>query len=115
MKTLNLFFSPRLPLFLTVRTYGGGLLAYVKVYSPFCRVVIRGCERNFIISARPFSSSWQEEVKYIRTEPCSTYNLYFDFEPRSACIETLQSFTLSDAEYAFPIERATMNFVQIYR
>lgn len=104
-----------LPALITVRSMGGELIWYGKVYRRRNRLCFCSKSRNLIITVRPFNDDFYEKSYFIKfgQRICYDIRLDFDFTAKNEK-ESLQTFYLYDGNYRFLVAQAELTFSAVY-
>ena len=99
-----------LPAEIVIKDFNGRLILKRSVYSGRNRLCFCIKDKNFIITVRPYSVNFYSQAVFIRAGNynCITLRLNFAFTKRLP--KWLQTFTLLDGNYSFPIKNATLFF-----
>jgi len=101
-----------LPAIITVRSMRGRLILYRRVSRSINSLCFCTCERNLVITVRPFNADLYEKSFFVKLgcRPCVYLSLDFNFQERLE--ESLQRFCLLDENYLFPIRQAELFFTR---
>lgn len=102
-----------LPADFTVRDFNGNIVFYRRFVGTENFFCFNTTQRNLIFTVRPLNAALTEVSKFFRL-PCSKCvyaELYYGFAIPSP--PALQTFTLLDANYLFPIKAAMLRFKSI--
>ncbi|MBQ6979629.1 MAG: hypothetical protein IJQ07_03190 [Clostridia bacterium] len=99
-----------LPAFLTVRTFQGKLIFSKMVRCGLNEVCFCSANRKLIFSLMPINADYLGLSYYLKLPacPCQTVRVHFDIKESERT--ALQSFTLYDKNYNFPIISALLRF-----
>lgn len=104
--------SYALPAFVIIRNYRGDVLYYGALNQRYRTYIVTTNETGLIFTVRPINSAYRESSRYINlcSVRCLRLNYNFTFYSPPAAI---QSFTLTDKNYGFPIDSATLYFTAV--
>ncbi|MBQ9485741.1 MAG: hypothetical protein IJU83_02765 [Clostridia bacterium] len=98
-----------LPALITVRSMGGRLILYKKIYQRRNFLCFCSCERDLIITVRPYNADFFEKSYFIKLWRCPPYYIRLDFAFTNNS-ERLQVFYLVDENYGIPVKQAELFF-----
>ena len=102
-----------IPAFIVIRNFSGEILYFNKIYRRETCLCLRTCEKNLIITVTPFNQRYREISKFLKFGNIACYCLRLNYEFEEQVPETLQNFTLTDANYGFKIASAILSFLLI--
>ena len=99
-----------LPALLIIRDFSGELILYKRVYFRHNRLCFCSESRNLIITVRPVNADFYELSYFIKLGCCSCYHIRSDFTFTANNERWLQTFSLYDETYMFPVKNARLYF-----
>lgn len=99
-----------LPALITVRSFSGRLMLFRNVRAGRNELCFNTCARNLIVTVRPYDVRYSAKAYFIKAGSCRCLCVRLVFNYAALWAEALQSFTLYDANYFFPVESAVLSF-----
>ena len=102
-----------LPADFIVRDFSGNIVFFKRFINSFNCFTFCTRSRDLIFTVRPYSADYTEQSKFLRfpCARCVCADLNFNYTTPQPY---LQSFTLVDANYLFPIDSAVLFFTKLF-
>ena len=100
-----------LPALIIIRSMGGELILYKRIYSSRNYLCFCSKSRNLIFTVRPLNADFYEKSYFIKLGCCPCYEISLDFLFTADRNTALQTFYLYDETYMFPIKNAELYFL----
>lgn len=103
--------SVGLPAEFIVRDFSGNIVFYRKFINSYNVFTFCSKSKDLIFTVRPYDADYKELSKFLRLPCLRCVCAYLDFNFTAPEI-SLQNFTLTDANYFFPIESGVLYFTR---
>ena len=99
-----------LPALIIVRSMGGELILYKRIYRRRNFLCFCSKSRNLIITVRPFNADFNEKSYFIKFGRRACYDIRLDFGFTAENAVASQTFYLYDGNYRFLVAQAELCF-----